>query len=139
MIEESQEFWSLAIPQNQNDRIESAFEVRPTGGGTLRTATPKNHSRKNRDTVIPSHQLKENCGRGSHCNSATNLKFSGNCRKTEDLDAPLDRKEECSYKIWENFLDSEIAVSLCTDVLRFYFPRYNSASKNSHNASKKCQ
>lgn len=82
MIEESQELPRPVIPQNQNDRIGSGFEVRPTGDGTLQTATPKNHARKDRDTVIPSHQLKENCGRSYQCKYAANLELSPIAEKT---------------------------------------------------------
>jgi len=44
-------------------RIESSLELRPTSNGTLQTATPNNLARKDRENVIPSHQLKKNCGR----------------------------------------------------------------------------
>src|SRR5579863_1200638 len=52
---------ALATLYPQDSLIESSFEVLSTGDGPP-PATPKNHARKDRDSVIPSHQLKENCG-----------------------------------------------------------------------------
>jgi hypothetical protein len=63
-------------------------------------------------------------------------------QKNEDLDTVFPAKSKYFYKIAEEFLESETPVANChsSSPIRLpYYPRYSSASRNNHSASRKCQ
>ncbi len=60
-------------------------------------------------------------------------------QKNGSLDTPFNGKTDCSYKIWEEFLDSESLLQNYVAPSPLYLPRYSNASRNSQSALMKCQ